>query len=176
MGYRKDSASTDWADRLSDLFRRHRAHLVALVARRTGDRDTAAELVQDSFARLMAAGSVGSAEGDTKLLYAIARNATIDHARTVRRRTELFSSLVAEQFRSEVPSAEQAYESRDAMNALVDALSLLPLRTREVFVLRRVEGLSHAEIAARLAISISTVEKHLVRALRHCERCLKAYR
>ena len=41
------------------------------------------------------------------------------------------------------------------------------MRTRQVFVLNRVEGLSYDEIATRLGISVSSVQKHLARALQH---------
>ncbi len=41
-----------------------------------------------------------------------------------------------------------------------------------MFILRRVHGLSNAEIAQRHGISINTVERHIARALRHCQKCL----
>jgi RNA polymerase sigma-70 factor (ECF subfamily) len=43
----------------------------------------------------------------------------------------------------------------------------LPARTRDVFVLRRLEGLPYNEIAKRLGLSVSAVEKHMLRATRH---------
>jgi RNA polymerase sigma factor (sigma-70 family) len=43
----------------------------------------------------------------------------------------------------------------------------LPERTRTVFVLRRLEGQSYREISLRLGLSVSAVEKHMLRAVRH---------
>jgi RNA polymerase sigma factor (sigma-70 family) len=43
----------------------------------------------------------------------------------------------------------------------------LPERTRQIFVLRRLEGLSYFEIGRRLGVSVSAVEKHMQRAVRH---------
>lgn len=161
-----------WTDRIAELFAAHRGRLERALTRRTGNSDTAGELVQEAFVRLLADGApdqVRSLEEDTRLLYAIARNAAIDHGRVARRRSELLGSLVAEQFPTETPSPAAALGARRAMTALDDALESLPPRTRQVFLLRRVHGLSHSEIAAALDMSVSAVGKHLLRAMRHCQ-------
>lgn len=68
----------------------------------------------------------------------------------------------------EIPSPEASPEeevaARDEVQLVADALAELPQRTRDVLLLRRVEGLSQRETAARLAIAEKTVEKHLARA------------
>ena len=48
------------------------------------------------------------------------------------------------------------------------ALSELPAACRECFLLRKLDGLSHLEIADRLGVSRSMVEKHIVNAMKHC--------
>lgn len=157
-----------WKDRVSALFVAHRARLESLVARRTGRRDQAGDLVQESFARLIAAGSSGSVEQDTRMLYTIARNATIDSNRSIRRRHNALASLVPEQFPQQAPSPIEALEARDTLAQLAAILQTLPQRSQDVFILRRVHGLSHAEIARALGVSVSTVQKHLLRVLRTC--------
>ena len=57
--------------------------------------------------------------------------------------------------------------SREALGAASRALMELPERTRQVFVLRRLEHLSYKEIAQRLGLSVSAIEKHMVRAVSH---------
>lgn len=158
-----------WHTALAQLFLEHRARLERLVRRRTGDGDRAADLVQESFLRLLAAGGTGSASGDTRLLYAVTRNAAIDQQRSARRRAAAMQALAPEQLRSEDAAADAGFDARAALTALEAALRELPERTREVFLLRRVDGLPHAEIAARLGMPVSTVEKHLLRAIRHCQ-------
>lgn len=150
----------------------HRAKLESALIRRTGNREAAGDLVQEAFARLLAHGAPAqsrSLEEDTRLLYAIARNAAIDHGRTARRRAELLEGMAPEQFPTEAPSPAGSLSARRAMAAMTAALESLPQRSQDVFLLRRVHGLSHAEIAQALDISISTVEKHLVRSMRHCQ-------
>lgn len=60
---------------------------------------------------------------------------------------------------------EQLLSARERLELMAKTVEGLPARCREVFILRRVEGLSHAEIAKQLDISPRMVEKHLHRAL-----------
>lgn len=63
-------------------------------------------------------------------------------------------------------SADTALEFRDELRALETTLAELPERCRRAFLLKRVEGLSQKEIAARLSISEKTVEKYMAQAVR----------
>lgn len=62
---------------------------------------------------------------------------------------------------------DQVLQGRQELRLVVAGLLELPERTRNVFMLARLEQLRHAEIARRLGISVSAVEKHLVKALAH---------
>lgn len=73
------------------------------------------------------------------------------------------------------PDVERELIARQRLAILVEAVSELPPRCRECFVLRRFEGLSHGEIADRMNITRSAVEKHLAVATVHCARRLKAH-
>ena len=64
------------------------------------------------------------------------------------------------------PSPEQSTIDRDTLDHLAKAIAALPGKTREAFILRRVEGLSQREIARRMGLSENTVEKHISRGLR----------
>lgn len=63
-------------------------------------------------------------------------------------------------------SADTVLEFRDELRALETTLAELPERCRHAFLLRRVEGLSQKEVAARLFISEKTVEKYMAQAVR----------
>ncbi len=159
---------TLWRSTIARLFSLHRGHLEALVRRRVRDHEAASEIVQDVFARVIAAGTNGSDEDDKRVLYAAARNAAIDHNLAIARRHHALSEVLPEQLVAGQASEQTALEAREAVAALERALAQLPARTREVFVRRRVYGDSNAEIGRRLGISVSAVEKHLLRAMRHC--------
>jgi RNA polymerase sigma-70 factor (ECF subfamily) len=62
---------------------------------------------------------------------------------------------------------ERALGSNQDLNAAIVVLLGLPERTRAVFILRRLEGQRFRDIATRLGISVSAVEKHMVRAIHH---------
>ena len=160
---------SNWRKKISYLFQAHHRQLESLVRKRVGSADTAADLVQDVFLRTLAAGPRASDEDDRRVLYASARNAAIEHHRTHRRRSEIISSLVSEQLVAPSASPEAGLQARQTLAVLEETLNQLSPRCREIFILRRVDGLSNEEIARKQGISVNSVEKHISRALRHCQ-------
>lgn len=63
---------------------------------------------------------------------------------------------------------DAALERRERLRLLAHAIAELPPRRREVFLLHKIDGLSHSQVAERLGISRSKVEKHVMKALAHC--------
>lgn len=152
------------------LFKEHRQKLESLVARSTGDREAASDIVQDVFSRVLGSDQARSPEENVKLLYVSARNATIDHVRMRKRRREILEQVLPEQIACDVPTPHSIVEGRQALEELDRILRELGRTTRDIFLLRRVQGMSNAEIARRYGISVSAVEKHVARALRHCQK------
>ena len=70
-------------------------------------------------------------------------------------------------------SPERILIGRQALDRLRTALSALPPKTREAFILHRYEEMSYAAIAARLQISVSGVEKLIIRALRQLRQAVE---
>lgn len=64
------------------------------------------------------------------------------------------------------PSAETIVSDRQELQRLADAIASLPVRCREVFVLRKVHGLPQRDVATRLGVSEGTVEKQLHKGLK----------
>ncbi|WP_395443687.1 RNA polymerase sigma factor [Caulobacter sp. UC70_42] len=67
---------------------------------------------------------------------------------------------------AEMASPEQVLIDRDELHRLAEAIAEMPKKTQEAFILRRVQGLSQREIAARMGVSENTVEKHIVKGIR----------
>jgi len=63
------------------------------------------------------------------------------------------------------PSVEDVLLSRERMVRLSECLAELPLRTQEIFLAHRHEGLRYQEIARRHGVSVSAVEKHIAKAM-----------
>ncbi len=159
---------------LSLVFSNHSGELQSYLQRRLGDGHTASDLVQDAFLNVLE-------RPETRIhdirayLYAIARNLLINHRKQeARRRTDTlapedFAQIVADQ-----PSPEDVADSRLQLERVQALVLELPLRTQEIFVLNRIEGLPHAEVARLLRISESAVQKHLAVAIAHMTRRLRA--
>jgi RNA polymerase sigma-70 factor (ECF subfamily) len=67
-------------------------------------------------------------------------------------------------------------ESKQAAEYLAAALRDLPERTRDIFVLRMIEGMKMADVARAFSISTRAAEKHQARALAHVARALEDWR
>lgn len=163
------------AVRLAELFASHRPRLEASARRYGVDPETAADLVQETFLRLLSAGMPEGLEAGICLVYLVIRRVAIDHCLKAARRRRLLERLLPEQLHRGTPPVDAAIQARHALRALDGALAELPPRTREVFLMRRVEGLGRDAVAGRLGISISAVEKHTAKAARYCHARVAAY-
>ena len=159
---------------------RYYQELLNFCARNLKDRETAADLVQEVYARLIAVGRDGKVVEDSRaLLYRMARNLmTDDHRRAALRDHDSFDALGEDA----VPPAcrtmqpEEIYAFRQYVQALVAAIESLPPRCREAFILNRFEGLSHQEVAQRMGISRNMVAQHVIRGVLVCKACHDLHR
>jgi RNA polymerase sigma-70 factor (ECF subfamily) len=69
-------------------------------------------------------------------------------------------------------TADRVLQAKEDLARIVRALADLPDRTRDIFLMRRYEGLAYGEIAGRVGISVSAIEKHVARAAAHIARCV----
>ena len=162
------------------MFERYHRELLNFLTRQVRDRDTAADLAQESYARVLSVQSSGQAVLDMRaLLYRTARNLVIDQHRraAVRLHDDLHS--IPEDQHPPAPQhlqPEEALAAQQVIRAYVATIEALPTRCREAFVLHVFDGLSHAQIAQRMGISVSMVEKHIVRSMVACKLCERRLR
>jgi RNA polymerase sigma-70 factor (ECF subfamily) len=136
--------------------------------RRLRDDSDVEDLVQDVFARIVTRDSTEPIANLGGYVVKIASSVIADRARRrAVRHSDSHVPFDPDFHASEEIDPERVLGGKEDLNAAVAALLSLPERTRTVFVLRRLEGYSYREIAAHLGISVSAVEKHLVRALQH---------
>ena len=69
-------------------------------------------------------------------------------------------------------SPERVLQVRQSIEHVITVLNALPARTRQVFVLCRVEGMRHRTVAKRLGVSVSAVDKHMMKAIAHLAKSL----
>ncbi len=153
---------------LKGLFVAHRRELQAYLTERLHDGDVAADLTQETFLRFAEQGGAATIGQPRSYLYRTARNLAIDHVRQkARRRTDSVANDDLAHLADDTANPEEATDARRRLAQLRDIIAELPDRTRQIFVLNRVEGLTYAEIAERLEVSESSVQKHLAKALQH---------
>lgn len=157
------------------VLERYYRELLNFCTRTVNDRDTAADVVQESYARVLAVQRSGQPIPEPRaLLYQTARRLMIDlHRRHVLRDHGHLDTLAEADHplspRHLQPDEVFAYEQH--ARAMVAAIESLPPRCREAFVLNRFEGLSHQEVADRMGISKNMVAQHVIRGVLACKAC-----
>ncbi|MEM8600100.1 MAG: RNA polymerase sigma-70 factor [Bacteroidota bacterium] len=147
------------------LFRALHPPLVRFAAGFVQSGAEAEDLVQEAFVRLWER----RADIDPTLsvrawLYRTVRNRALNQIRDRRRRADLLDAQPPRPTTTAAPDI--ALEARALADRLRTLVAALPERQREAFVLTRVEGLAHTEVAEVMGIAASTVNVHLVRALK----------
>ncbi len=154
------------------VFDANRERLVNYVHRIVGCRVTAEDIAQEAFARLYKVMSEGGVDQPRPFLYKIARNVARDHFRRERVRDTYKSPVDYHDGAFDPPSfavgQDDVVANRQVIAALERAIAALPERRREIFILKRLHGMRSREIAERLGISESAVEKHLKIAFEAC--------
>lgn len=156
---------------IASLFHQYREELTRRLVGIVKSRETAADLVQDTYVRLLRLGEAHVVEQPRALLHRIASNLAIDHLRKEKSGIQAFDGMnAAMTVPSQAPSPERELLAKQRLRLCLKAIEQLPPRSREAFVLCRVYGYSYQEIAMRMGISESGVEKLLMRALdQSCE-------
>ena len=145
-----------------------RRWLTGYFRRRLRNDDEVEDLVQDVFARIVARDSEAPVEHLGGYVARTAASVLADRARRrSSRHAESHVEFDADWHADEEIDPERVLSGKEDLHAATAVLLSLPARTRAVFVLRRLEGYRHGEIAHHLGISVSAVEKHMVRAIRH---------
>jgi len=140
--------------------------LARRIARRLGGGDDAEDLLQSAYLRLAEAETRQVIEAPIPYLVRSAVNLGIDH----RRRDRLIDNrqpveLLCLDMADPAPLQDEVLAARNRLSSLRDGLERLSPRTREVFLMHRLDGLKYRVIAERLGISQSAVEKHIARAM-----------
>ncbi|QEA12544.1 RNA polymerase sigma factor [Comamonas flocculans] len=164
------------------MLERHYRELLNFIARAVNSRKAAADLTQESYARVLAAQQSGRpVRNPCALLYRTARNLVVDRYRRaeVRAAAGMGASLDDRELGLEDlpgPPSRQPdaiVAERENLAAVTAVIEQLPPRCREAFILYKFDGLSYAEIAARMQISPRTVEMQLRIAMQACWQCLQ---
>ena len=150
---------------LTGLYAAEHGRLRRLARRITGCREAAEDVVQDAFVKLSGRRIESS---DVGLVVRTAQNLARDAMRAERVRAVYASKVTPDQVAPGVVAPDEAVAGRQELGALFEALKALPERTRRIFLMNKVDEVTYPEIARRLGVSVSTVEKEMISALEFC--------
>lgn len=153
-------------DAFGELVRRHRDRLWAVALRTLGDREEAADAVQDALvSAFRAAHTFRGQSAVTTWLHRITVNACLDRARKAasRRTTPVDDPQRMEQLLEPQESAEAPAERGDLHRELFAALAKLPVDQRAALVLVDMQGYPVAEAAQMLGVPAGTVKSRCAR-------------
>jgi RNA polymerase sigma factor (sigma-70 family) len=160
-------------DPLVEAYMARRPNLIRFFAARTGSQAAAEDLAQELYLRLAGRPPGEAAENPTAFIYRAATNLMVDRTRGEARAAARDSqwrgahtTLLAGQEVAEEPPADEAAASRQRLRQLVEAVAELPPQMQRAFTLHKLEGLSHAQTAQTMGISVKSVEKHISAALK----------
>jgi RNA polymerase sigma-70 factor (ECF subfamily) len=150
---------------LDAIYRRYRGPVQSYLYRLCGSADLAEELTQETFLR--ACTGLIHFRGDSSVatwLFRIARNTYLNSLRRPSATRIDTDELLAIPDQHHFGNPEQQYAAHEARSLISMALAQLPEKQRSILLLRDEEGLSYAEIAAVLELSLAAVKVNLFRA------------
>jgi RNA polymerase sigma-70 factor (ECF subfamily) len=136
-----------------------------ILLRRGRTRAEAEDLIQDAFVRMQeycdGGGQVYQPERFlVRTVLRLAANARRDEHRELYCEVEDLTLIV-----DTTPTPDEVLAGDQCLERMGAALETVSRRTRDIFLMQRLDGLTYAEIAQRMGLSVSAVEKHMACAL-----------
>lgn len=138
-----------------------------ILQRRGRTREQAEDLIQEAFLRMQEycekGGEVRQPEGFlVRTALRLAMNARRDEHR------DLYVDQSVDELTLVVdttPAPDEVLAAEQCLDRMREALDAVSRRTRDVFFMHRLDGLSYSQIAEKLGVSVSAIEKHIASAL-----------
>ena len=158
---------------IDEAFRKESAMVLRWLQSKLKNHDDAQDVLQSVYARAIAFSDENAIENARALIFRVATRLVIDELRRRRRfnanhctQADLEGGADASAISpASAPSSEEAFISREEYRAVMNALDKLPNKAKEAFLMNRVYGYTYAEIARDLGVSVSSVEKYVIKAL-----------
>jgi len=159
-------------NQIAQLFQEHEKALSQFLTYRVQCPETAQDLCQETYLRLLRANALSHDENLGGFLFRIADRLAINYLKWQKlpgnNGVPLDENLVCTNHQPDELTA-----LRQQCEILLHAINSLPRKYRDVFLLRKIDELSYADIALKLGISEKTVQRHLVKAMLHCHQCME---
>lgn len=155
---------------VSATFIANSAFLKRFVGRYFSSPQEVEDIVQEAYLRAYAAEGSQAIDQPKAFLFRIAKNVALTElTRKSRQITDYLEEVVEPDIPRTSASAADEAVAQELIGLYCEALVTLPEKCREVLLLRKIHGLRHKEIAERMSLSVSSVEKYLRQGLLACE-------
>jgi len=155
-------------DAVHQLYRTHQGWLHNWLRAKLGNSFDAADLVQDTFVRVLRHRHELEALREPRAyLTTIAKRLVLNHHRR-RSLEQAYLEALALLPEAVAPSPEQRLLILEALQEIDDMLAGLPRPARQAFLMAQLEGLGHGEIAARLNVSLRSVHRYIAKGYEQC--------
>lgn len=143
-----------------------RPRMEAVARRHVGCSVAAEDIVQDTWIRLASVRNEDAIDNHTGFTVTAVKNAALGQLRKQKRRSAIDAEVNNLLWQSvDELSPERVVADRDMLRAVDAALLTMPEKSRRIFLMNRIEGISHREIARRLGISEEAVYYHIRRVV-----------
>jgi RNA polymerase sigma-70 factor (ECF subfamily) len=152
------------------LFRKYGKQLQTFLHSRLNPQDVE-DVAQKTYLQLLQHPNPADIQSPQAYLFRTASNLAVDSLRrdgTRNRHTE--QDIDTDAVAGGQPALEAVVDGELRFRRFMDVLDELPELCRHAFILHRLEGMGHAEVAERLGISRKTVQRYVLRALTHCQQ------
>lgn len=161
-------------EELEQAFKAHARELRAFLYRQLQSTDTAADLTQETYLRLLRQPPIKPVDNLRAFIFRIARNLAIDHVRSRDSRERHDQSLAyLYEVTGESPELIDLVAADEELQTLNDAIQRMGEPRRSIFMKCRLQGMSYRDVAREHGVSLSSVEKHMAGALDFLRRCLQ---
>lgn len=161
---------------ISALFIEHSAFLKKYLTRYLHREEDLDDVVQEVYLKAYSAEQEHTIEQPKAFLFSIAKNLALNELnRKSRQMTGYIEECLSPPVMESASTTEGEVEAQQSLGLYCEAVAALPEKCRRVYLLRKVHGLSHKEIALRLGISTHTVDKHLRNGAERCHDYMQEY-
>lgn len=159
--------------RIFGIFQANKGLIAHVLRRFSLSQVDIADISQETILRALEAEKRTEIREPRGFLVGIAKNIALTELKRRSKNTvQLLDDFSPETYVSDEPAVDEIVESRQRMEIFGRAVSQLPPQCQKVFILKHVHGASHQEIASKLGIAISTVEKHVALGLKRCRQAM----
>ena len=161
---------------VSKAYLAHQTALRAFVSKMVSSPADVDDVIQEAFLRAFNAEKAKEIEKPKSFLFTIARNIVLSNVTSKSSKlTDHVADFDVLGVITEHDMVVGEAQAQETFGLYCRAVESLPPQARQVFLMRKVYGLSHKEISQRLDIAVSTVEKHLAKGVKTCAVYLREH-